>query len=104
MAVLSDAAVQNLLGTAIQDVVVKTTLTPPITLPLTDVTEGPPNPVAAFLQPTVILDTPGGPITIAPYGEATLAADSVQTWSIVGGVVLAGFAGLFLWLGYKLHK
>jgi hypothetical protein len=95
------SAIQSL----VPSLTVETTLTPPIPIALDPtLTPGNPSPLLSLLRPTVILNTPAGPVTVAPYGQALGISSDVNTWGMLAGVGLAAFAGFFVWLGTRLVK
>lgn len=53
-------------------ITIATNATPPVTVNLRDaLASGPPNPVARWLQPTVVLSGPAGQQMVAPYGASS---------------------------------
>lgn len=76
----------------------RTNATPPIVLNVKQLgdTDGPPNPLAAALKPTLILTGPMGTKVIAPYGQASATAGSYVGFGALATVALVlggvGFA------------
>lgn len=53
---------------------VETNLFPPITIDTAALVDGPPSIWPRLLQPRVVIDGPGGPIELAPYGTPPLSS------------------------------
>jgi len=80
-------------------ITISTTLTPPLTIDLTGGGGGSPSGLLMFLRPVVTLNSPAGPITIAPAGQSTGINPSVGTWAVLAGAMLAGLIGVGYYLG-----
>ena len=86
----------------VQGVTFRTQISPPITVsPFAETpTAGPPNPLLSFLKPQVEVDTPGGRIVVAPYGEPTA---NYFPWLAIGVVVFGmGVVALIGWIARRL--
>ena len=65
-------------------------LTPPIVLNLKDaLASGPPNPIVAWAQPTVVLRGKRGRVVVAPYGESE--GSILPLLALAGGLVGLGY-------------
>ncbi len=53
-----------------------------------------------FVKPAIDIETPGGPVTFAPYGEPT--QDYYPLVAVGGIATLVGIVVLIGWLGKKL--
>lgn len=83
---------------------ISTNLTPPLTVDLTGGGGGTGGGLAAFLQPTIVLNTAAGPVTIAPAGPSQGVNSSVGTWAMLAGLAVAGIVGFGYWLGVSASK
>lgn len=89
----------NPIAGVISSIEIRTTVSAPITFSadeLWDATTGPTDPTSRtrYLKPTLIIDSPLGQRTIAPYGVATPDEwASNQSWII--GLGLAGVVAVF---------
>lgn len=88
----------------VRGVTVRTTVSPDLPIDF----NVPPDPgtarVMGFLKPTLIFDTIGGPVVVAPYGEATGIARDVTNWALFFGVGLAAWTGGAMLLGARLAR
>ena len=84
----------------VQRVTIRTQVSPPVTItPFEPSPPGPPNPLLAFLKPSIEVETPGGPITVAPYGPPT---GDYFPWLVAGlAVVVIGLVTLIAWIARR---
>lgn len=86
----------NAASTAYDTIEIRSNGTPTITIPMTALQgDGPPNPVAQALQPTIVFSGPAGREVIAPYGESDGTTGGLVSagaaFGIGGGLLLLGF-------------
>lgn len=93
------AGATNALAAISPTITISTNLTPPLTIDLTGGGGGSSGGLVALLQPTIVANTPAGPITIAPAGPSQGINSGVGVWAAFAGLALAGLIGFGYWLG-----
>ena len=97
-------AASGVLTAVVRGVSVRTTVLPPMDIDLQTPADPQTARMLAFLKPTLIFNTIGGPVVVAPYGEASGLAKDILDWALYAGVGIAAWTGLSILAGYKLGK
>lgn len=85
-----------LLSGAFRTIEIRTSVTPPFTFNVSDLSDQVPSgPIPRLLKPTIVLRGPAGSNTIAAFGEASPA---------IGWVVFLGIVGALVGIGYLIGK